>query len=106
MKNTKKFLELINVDIFIFSGGDNVGDDPTRDNTEKKMLEFAIKNKIPSFGVCRGMQFFNHYFGGKIRHSSDKSHVKTRHKIKLLIISCKNSYTENQVLLIHFMKIY
>ncbi len=82
LKDTKKFLESMNVDIFIFSGGDNVGDDPKRDKTEKKIIEFAIKNKIPSLGVCRGMQFFNKFFGGKIEHDMNKTHVKTRHKIK------------------------
>ena len=82
LKDTKKFLESINVDMFIFSGGDNVGDDPKRDKTEKNMIEFAIKNKIPSLGVCRGMQFFNKFFGGKIERDMNKTHVKTRHKIK------------------------
>ena len=81
LKNTKKFLESMNPDILIFSGGDNIGDDPKRDKTEKNMMEFAIKNKIPSLGVCRGMQFFNKFFGGKIEHSTKKTHVKTRHKI-------------------------
>ena len=54
----KGFLKSINLDMLIFSGGDNIGDDLERDKTEKNMIEFAIENKIPSFGVCRGMQFF------------------------------------------------
>lgn len=81
LKDTKKFLQSMNPDMLIFSGGDNIGDDPKRDKTEKNMMEFAIKNKIPSFGVCRGMQFFNKFFGGKIEHEINKTHVKTRHKI-------------------------
>ena len=81
LKNTKKFLKIMNLDMLIFSGGDNIGDDPIRDKTEKNMIEFAIENNIPSLGVCRGMQFFNKFFGGKIEHSSKKDHVKTRHKI-------------------------
>ncbi len=80
--DVKKFLKSMNLDMLIFSGGDNIGDDPERDKTEKNMMEFAIKNKIPSLGVCRGMQFFNKFFGGKIEHSLNKTHVKTRHKIK------------------------
>jgi putative glutamine amidotransferase len=78
----KGFLKSINLDMLIFSGGDNIGDDLERDKTEKNMIEFAIENKIPSFGVCRGMQFFNKYFGGKIEHGLNKTHVRTRHKIK------------------------
>ena len=59
LKNTKEFLKSIDVDMLIFSGGDNIGDNIERDKTEKNMMEFAIKNKIPSLGVCRGMQFSN-----------------------------------------------
>jgi gamma-glutamyl-gamma-aminobutyrate hydrolase PuuD len=84
LKNTKEFLKSIDVDMLIFSGGDNIGDNIERDKTEKNMMEFAIKNKIPSLGVCRGMQFFNKFFGGKIYHDMNKSHVKTRHKIKII----------------------
>ena len=82
LESIKKFLEMSNLDILIFSGGDNVGDDPGRDKTEKTMLKFALENKIPSLGICRGMQFFNIFFGGDIRHSSTKSHVKTRHRVE------------------------
>lgn len=83
LENTKKFLDEIKPDLLIFSGGDNIGEDPERDKTEIDMIEFAIKNKIPSLGVCRGMQFFNKYFGGEIEHGMNKDHVKTRHKIKI-----------------------
>jgi len=103
----KEFLKSMNLDMLIFSGGDNIGDDPERDKTEKNMIEFAIKNKIPSLGVCRGMQFFNKYFGGKIEHGLNKTHVKIRHKIKFIdkkmekILGMKssvvNSYHENLV---------
>ena len=84
LKDTKKFLKLVNVDLLIFSGGDNVGDDPGRDKTEKNMIEYATKNKIPSIGICRGMQFFNKFFGGRIEHSLDKNHVRVRHEIKFI----------------------
>lgn len=80
--DTKEFLKILNPDMLIFSGGDNIGEDLGRDRTEKNMIEFAIKNKIPSIGICRGMQFFNKFFGGKIEHDSHNYHVKTRHKIK------------------------
>jgi N5-(cytidine 5'-diphosphoramidyl)-L-glutamine hydrolase len=105
LKNTKEFLKSINVDMLIFSGGDNIGDNANRDKTEKNMIEFAIKNKIPSLGVCRGMQFFNKFFGGKIYHDMSKTHVKTRHRIKItdkkmekilgLKLSTVNSFHQN-----------
>lgn len=39
---------------------------PLRDETEKKMLEIAVAKKIPVLGICRGMQFINIFFGGKL----------------------------------------
>ena len=39
---------------------------PERDATEKRMIELAIKKKIPILGICRGMEFLNVYFGGKL----------------------------------------
>ena len=36
LDNITEFLDKIEVDGFILSGGDNVGDNPLRDNTEKK----------------------------------------------------------------------
>ena len=105
LKDTKEFLKSMNVDMLIFSGGDNIGENANRDKTEKNMIEFAIKNKIPSLGVCRGMQFFNKFFGGKIYHDMNKTHVKTRHKIKItdkkiekalgLKLNTVNSFHEN-----------
>ena len=37
-----------------------------RDKTEYDLLNFAIKNKTPVFGICRGMQLINVYFGGSL----------------------------------------
>ena len=45
LTDIKGFLKSMNLDMLIFSGGDNIGDDLERDKTEKNMMEFAIKNK-------------------------------------------------------------
>ena len=37
-----------------------------RDKCESKLLEIAIRNDIPVLGICRGMQFINVFFGGKL----------------------------------------
>ncbi len=39
---------------------------PERDKTEKRMIELALQKNIPILGICRGMEFLNVYFGGKL----------------------------------------
>jgi len=61
-----------------------------RDFTEKCLLDYAVKNKIPVLGICRGMQFINVYFGGKLIQNISKEikssfkHVAKDHLIELL----------------------
>ena len=62
LSNIKSFLENIKIDGIILSGGDNIGDHPLRDNTEIELIKFGIKQNIPIFGVCRGMQVLNNFF--------------------------------------------
>ena len=83
LHNVREFLNDLNVDGIILSGGYDIGMHPKRDNTEKKMLEFAIEKNIPLLGVCRGMQVINHYFGGDIELDSNSLHVKRNHLISL-----------------------
>lgn len=83
LSDIKSFLNGMKIDGFILSGGDNMGDDPERDETEKTIIEFAISNKIPILGVCRGMQVLNSYFGGAVTVNKDKSHVGKNHVVEL-----------------------
>jgi len=57
-----------------------------RDNTERKLLEIAIKNRLPVLGICRGMQFINVFFGGGIIQNI-KEHVATRHGVNIIDLS-------------------
>ena len=100
LTNVEDFLNDIGVNGLILSGGDNVGDDKERDDTEIKILNFAIKNQIPLLGVCRGMQVINKFFNGSIEKNNDSSHVGNLHNITLVnnnIISLikKNSLKVN-----------
>lgn len=39
---------------------------PIRDEVEIYLLEKAVERKIPIFGICRGMQLINIFFGGNL----------------------------------------
>lgn len=54
-----------------------------RDYTEKILLDLAIKNHIPVIGICRGMQFINGYFGGKIDSFKHSHPTNVRHNVIL-----------------------
>jgi len=50
--------------------------DRHRDLVEFKILDYAIKNKKPVFGICRGFQVINAYFGGTL-HQDISSELDT-----------------------------
>ena len=83
LSDVKSFLENTKIDGIILSGGDNIGKFPSRDKTEIQLIKFGIKNNIPIFGVCRGMQVINNYFKGTLQKTTNKKHVKTSHLIKI-----------------------
>ena len=96
--HVEDFLNDIGVNGLILSGGDNIGDDKQRDDTEIKILNFAIKNKIPLLGVCRGMQVINKFFSGSIEKNNNSSHVGNSHIVNFtnnnIISSLKKNYLE------------
>ena len=79
IKNTDSILSL--ADGIILTGGEDINpleyNDTTnikfcgdinykRDTLERKIFDFALNNKIPLIGVCRGMQMMNISMGGTL----------------------------------------
>lgn len=104
LSNIPLFLKEINLDGIILSGGDNIGDDDERDNTEKQIIEFGISKKIPIFGVCRGMQVLNKFFKGKMIVSQNNEHVKKDHEIFISDKKISDFLTQDQIIVNSFHK--
>jgi len=76
----KTYVESLDLDGFLLSGGNDIGTMPKRDQLESVILTHASNRKIPVFGICRGLQFINTHFGGELVAIED--HVRKRHVVK------------------------
>lgn len=69
-----ELVDRLNLDGVILSGGNTITEyskpsdvvAPERDAFEEAIVSHAIKNDLPILAVCRGMQFINVLFGGKL----------------------------------------
>src|SRR5262249_54804920 len=81
--------QLGRIDGVLLSSGNDVGvensvsRDRMRDDAEATLLHYAIKYQIPVLGVCRGMQFIQYFFGGKLSRIAS-GHIGTGHDLVLL----------------------
>ena len=84
---------------FIFSGGENIGESSSRDNTELELFNYSQKENLPILGICRGFQVIFSYMGGKIEYQNEKFskiHSATKHKIYIdNTTKVVNSYHNN-----------
>ena len=64
--NVIRYIDNLKIDVIILTGGDDIGVFPIRDQTETLILDYALKNKIPVIGICRGFQLIHKHFGGKL----------------------------------------
>ena len=81
-KSLKRLSNWLNENKFsgiILSGGDDIGKFILRDDCENLLIKFALKRKIPVFGICRGMQIIGRYF--KVKLIKVNNHVKKNHFI-------------------------
>ena len=98
--HTKNFERLFDddIDLLIVVGGgaldpkwyDREHDEetqPNRDRTEEKMIKYCIEHGIPIIATCRGMQYINVLFGGKLAYHPKLTVDRPRgkdHKVHLL----------------------
>lgn len=80
---TAKLAERLGLTGLLLSGGDDIGATPDRDETESALLTWAFARDVPVLGICRGMQFLQHWFGGGLKPLDADLHVRRRHLIHL-----------------------
>ena len=89
----ENYFKNIDIDGILLTGGNDLSSiasnelSQQRDQFELKLVDYGIKNHIPIFGVCRGMQLIAEYFGCKFKQI--ENHVALKHK---LIISQESEY--------------
>lgn len=77
----------------MLTGGNSLqkygGSAPERDETEKGILDTALKMNLPVYGFCRGMQVILDYYGARLQDV--ENHVAVNHKVSGVI----GEYTVN-----------
>lgn len=71
------------LDGLILSGGNDIGSEPERDQTEQNCLGEATVRDVPVIGVCRGFQMMVSTDGGRI--APVDAHVAARHRVRCLV---------------------
>ncbi|MBI3928074.1 MAG: type 1 glutamine amidotransferase [Armatimonadetes bacterium] len=77
--DARAFVEQLNLEALLFTGGNDLGAAPERDGTEAALLDEGCRRSLPIVGVCRGLQLVNSHFGGSLRKVA--GHVATRHPL-------------------------
>lgn len=84
------WMDDVNVDAIVLSGGNDVGSCPERDLTESRLLEYARRKELPALGICRGMQMMGTWSGATLAPVT--GHVRTRHQLHGELSGSVNSF--------------
>ena len=79
----EQYIQELHPSGLILTGGNSLekygGNAPDRDETEVRLLELAVKYRMPVFGFCRGMQVILDFFGCDLIEVKD--HAAVRHEV-------------------------
>jgi putative glutamine amidotransferase len=98
--NVRDYLAEWNVNAIILTGGEDIGSDVLRDETEVLMYHYALENDFPLFGVCRGFQLICKLNHLEIKSNKEVSakHIATNHSVNFMNESfVVNSFHSNYI---------
>lgn len=79
----EEIIHIVNPAGILLTGGNSLvkygGNAPERDEVDNKLIELSIMEKIPLYGICRGMQSILDYFGNEL--VDVQGHVAVRHTV-------------------------
>ena len=79
LKKLTIWLNSVRLSGIVLSGGSNIGEYKLRDSSERLLIKYSLRKKIPIFGICRGMQIIGSYFN--VRLKPVKKHINISHTI-------------------------
>jgi putative glutamine amidotransferase len=75
----ENWIKTVRPGALVLSGGNDIGEYPSRDSTERYLLGWADAERVPVLGICRGLQMMSVWAGADL--NKQEGHVGTRHQL-------------------------